>query len=114
VQRCKGEIGRMARMIENELELSKATHGHVPSDPVPLRGLVDAVVGDLRPRLEELGAEVVVEPLPEVFADPDQTRQVFGNLIENALKYRRPEVPLVVRVAEERRPDLDGLCEISI
>ena len=38
-------------------------------------------------------------PLPLVKVDPDQIRQLFQNLIDNSLKYRRPEEPPVVPVA---------------
>jgi signal transduction histidine kinase len=41
---------------------------------------------------------VEVEALPAVWADAQQMRQLFKNLIGNALKYRRPDVPLVVTV----------------
>jgi signal transduction histidine kinase len=102
-------------MIENELRLSKATHGEAPTDPVALGPLLKGLIADLGARLDAAAARVdVSEQLPAVFVDPDQARQVFGNLIENAVKYRRPESPLVVQIEVHRDGLPDGLCEIVV
>jgi light-regulated signal transduction histidine kinase (bacteriophytochrome) len=53
--------------------------------------------------IREAGATVTVEDLPTVMADGAQLAQVFTNLIGNALKYRRPDVPPEVRISAERR-----------
>lgn len=112
--KARNEIRRMAKMIENELRLSKATHGTAPTEPIELGPLLEAILHDLSPRLEEAGAKVEVSEMPRVFVDPDQARQVFGNLLENAVKYRRPDVPLRVHVQLGREPTLEGMCEIRV
>jgi len=50
---------------------------------------------NLRGAIEESGALVTHDPLPTVFADETQLIQLFQNLVGNALKYRRAEVPSV-------------------
>jgi signal transduction histidine kinase len=114
IGKARAEIRRMAKMIENELRLSKATHGEAPTEPVALTPLLGALLNDLAPRLTEANGQVEVEELPSVFVDPDQARQVFGNLLENAVKYRRPDVPLRVRIEHDREARTDGLCEIRV
>jgi signal transduction histidine kinase len=115
VAKSRSEIRRMSRMIENELRLSKATHGEAPTDPVELGPLLKSLLTDLAPRLEAATARVELgSDLPSVFVDPDQARQIFGNLIENAVKYRRPESPLVIRVEAHEEGSPDGLCEIVV
>jgi signal transduction histidine kinase len=114
VAKARAEIRRMAKMIENELRLSKATHGEAPTEPVALTPLLGALLNDLAPRLTEAAATVDVDELPSVFVDADQARQVFGNLLENAVKYRRLDVPLQVRIELGRDPLPDDLCEIRI
>ncbi len=50
-------------------------------------------------RIEQVNGRVEVGELPTVDADPLQVRQLMQNLIGNSLKYRRPDVPPVVRVS---------------
>jgi light-regulated signal transduction histidine kinase (bacteriophytochrome) len=49
----------------------------------------------LRSALNETGALVTHDPLPTVLADEMQLAQLFQNLVGNAIKYQRAEVPLV-------------------
>ncbi len=114
IQKAKSEIQRMARMIENELRLSKAAHGEVPTDPVPLTPIVQEVAADLAPKLETADARVDVGELPAALIDADQARQIFTNLIENAIRYRRPDATLEIRI-ESRREDVPAeFCEIVV
>ena len=73
--------------------------------PTDSRAAVERALHALETPLAEAGATVTVADLPTVMADPAQLEQVFVNLIGNALKYRRPEVPLAVRVSASRRGD---------
>jgi len=115
VVKAKGEIQRMAKMIENELRLSKAAHGEVPTEPVALGPLVQEVAASLAPQLEPIGARIEVGELPAAFIDSDQARQIFTNLIENAIRYRRTEVPLEIRIAAERTDELpSGFSDIVV
>jgi light-regulated signal transduction histidine kinase (bacteriophytochrome) len=61
--------------------------------------------------LREADATLTHDPLPVVMADPTQLAQVFANLISNAVKFRKPDVPLRVHVGVRR---LDGVWEFSV
>ena len=95
---------RMQELIESLLTLSRVTTKAEPFRPVDLNGVVRGVLSDLEVSIREAGATVHVEPLPTIDADATQLRQLFQNLIGNALKFRRPGAPPVVRVyaAEEQ------------
>ncbi|CAA7620081.1 ATP-binding protein [Magnetospirillum sp. UT-4] len=62
------------------------------------------VVDSLKPQIEDAGATVTVAPLPTVSADPEKLAVVFHALLDNAVKFRRLDVPCQVSVSAERHP----------
>lgn len=96
--RMTGAASRMQSLIDDLLSLSRVnTKGH-PMQYVELPLLVRDVVGDLEIRMQTTQGRVEVDDLPAVWGDAVQLRQLFQNLIGNALKFHRPDVPPVVRV----------------
>lgn len=101
LERMVGAATRMQALITNLLAFSRvATRVHEP-EPVALGQIVDEILLDLEQRISETDGRVEVGPLPTIEADPMQMRQLFQNLVGNALKYRRPEEPPIVRVSAE-------------
>lgn len=89
---------RMQAMIDGLLAYSRvSTHGR-PFEPVDLNEVVAEVISDLELRIERSQAQVIVKALPQLQADPLQMRQLFLNLIGNALKFHRAEVAPVVKI----------------
>lgn len=66
---------------------------------------------DLAVLLDESGARLEVERLPTVLADRSQIRQLFQNLLANAIHHRRDDEPPEIRVAAARD---DGFWRISV
>jgi light-regulated signal transduction histidine kinase (bacteriophytochrome) len=65
---------------------------------VDLNEVASGVVGDLEASIAEVGADVVLDPLPVVLGDAVQLRQVLQNLLSNALKFHREGEEPRVRV----------------
>lgn len=101
LSRMQDAAGRMQSLIQSLLGFSRIGTATDPHVPVDLDAVAQEVVGDLELRIQETGAKVEISDLPTIEADPTQMRQIFQNLIGNALKYRREGVAPVVRVSAE-------------
>ncbi|WP_455449865.1 PAS domain S-box protein [Natrinema thermotolerans] len=95
---------RMREMIDGLLEYSRVETNGNPFEPTDLNAVLEDVLADLQVRIEETDAEVTIGDLPRLEADASQLRQVFQNLLENALTYSGDEPPRI-RVDAERRGD---------
>jgi signal transduction histidine kinase len=91
LQTIRSSAVRAQEMMASLLKYSRAGQGDMERGPVDCAVLVERVVEELREPLSEAGAEVKAGPLPIVWGWEDRLRQVFQNLIENAIKYRRRE-----------------------
>ncbi len=102
---------RMQSLINDLLAFSRVSLSAQRFGAVPLASAVREALADLDVRVRETGATVDVGALPEVDGDWFQLRQLFQNLLGNALKFVRPGVPPLVRV---RAADVDGACEVRV
>ena len=102
---------RMKEMINDLLAYSRVETEAEPMEPVDSEAAVSNALDDLRLRIEENDAEIVVGDLPTVVADGNQLEQVFQNLVSNALKYRGEDPPRVEIDAE--RGDGEWLFRVS-
>lgn len=82
---------RMQSLIDDLLEYSRIATGSRPSTRVNLMTICREVLADLDARIESTGARIDLAQLPEIVADADQMRQMFQNLLGNALKFCSPE-----------------------
>jgi PAS domain S-box-containing protein len=89
-------VERFKRTIAYLTDITKLQKEHAqPTTEVPLRPVVDDVLLDLQPLIEELGAQVEVnlDSCHAVSFTAKNLRSVVYNLLSNALKYRHPERP---------------------
>jgi PAS domain S-box-containing protein len=102
---------RMGRLIEDLLQLTRVTTRAKPFERIALKQVLEDVLSDLEIRLKETGGRVVAGDLPTLDADPTQMRQLFQNLLGNALKFhKKGEVPVVEITAEASQ----GSCLIRV
>ena len=108
---------RMKKLIRDLLEFSRVTTHAQPFAPIDLNEVVAGVLQDLETRIAETEATITVGQLPTIEAEPTQMRQLFQNLISNAIKFHRDGIPPEINIAarcdfhpEEQRE----LCRISV
>jgi len=114
--RMQGSATRMRNLIDALLMFSRVTTKAQPFVPVDLASIAQEVLSDLEDRLDKSGGRVEVGAMPTVEADALQMRQLFQNLISNALKFARKSEPPVVRLESKmlNGSDGDASCEISV
>ncbi len=106
IEAISAQASRMSELIEDMLRLSRLGREPLQKRAVDMRGLVQEVVGELRAAEEPRSLDIRVGELPEVQADPSLLRQVWVNLVANALKFtRRREHALIEIGGAERAAD---------
>ncbi len=98
---------RMQDLINDLLALSRVGRTNAGFKPVDLNVCVATAISDLEARLTETGARVEVGALAEVPGDTSLLRQLFINLIGNAVKFRGPQPPRV-HISGAADPGSDG------
>ncbi len=88
----------MGRMITDMLELLRVVRVELTPQPVDMAELARSVWEGLSPAGE---AQLQVQAMPTALGDPILLRQVLSNLLDNAVKYARPEVGLQLVVGHD-------------
>lgn len=92
------EASRMGCLIDDLLELSRLGRQPIEKVPIDTERLVREVIGELRTQSEYDKASIEIAPLPSSYGARAQLRQVWQNLIGNALKYSGNRPDPVVRI----------------
>jgi hypothetical protein len=100
--RCLGQVRvsayRMAQLIEALLSFAKTSQQPLRRRPVSLAALLDDAVDEFRGEIASRHIDLEVHELPDCEADAALLRQVFVNLLSNALKYTRQQAHPVIEV----------------
>jgi PAS domain S-box-containing protein len=111
LERMQNAASRMQTLMQDLLAYSRVTSRAAPFAPVDLNVVVRDVLDDIETQIERTKGRVEVGDLPTLDADAGQMRQLFQNLISNALKFHHERVAPLVKVDSAR----DGVaCTITI
>lgn len=82
---------KMDGLINAILRLSREGRRTLTPEPLAMNALAQGLIDNVRHRLTERDAEAIIEgDLPDITSDRLAVEQVFGNLIDNAVKYLSP------------------------
>jgi PAS domain S-box-containing protein len=98
LQRIQEGTRRMGELIDDLLNLSRVGRHELQSQVISLENLVRQVMSDLEPECESRDIHWKIENLPCVACDGALLKQVFQNLLSNALKFTRPRRQAVIEV----------------
>ncbi|MDP5171153.1 MAG: PAS domain S-box protein [Bacteroidia bacterium] len=100
LKRMLSASARMQRLINDLLSFSRVSSRSNPVEAINLNSIVQDVLSDLEILIQESKCLIDVGELAVIEADPTQMRQLFQNLISNAIKFRSEENPWVQLYAE--------------
>ncbi|WP_417486087.1 PAS domain-containing protein [Maricaulis sp.] len=106
-----GAAHRMRQLIRDLLQYSRSSHVALDVQPVSLDDLMDGVMSDLDMSIRDCDAKVDYPRGLALAGDPVLLRQLFQNLIGNAVKYRDPERPPRIGVTVQ---DDEETCQITV
>jgi signal transduction histidine kinase len=101
LQRIQDGVRRMGVLVDDLLNLARIGRLELRQQVTGLDSLVKEVIADLKPDTEGRQVEWKVGNLPYVEGDPALLKQVFHNLLSNALKYSRPRSRGVIEIGKE-------------
>lgn len=96
---------RMGALIDDLLDFSRSGRSEFRPGPVDMGPAVADTIVALAEDLEGRDIEWVIPALPTVMGDANMLRQVWANLLQNAVKYTRDRHPARIEISVETRPD---------
>ncbi len=113
LERIIGASSRMQRLVADLLVFSRVSADEAPMAAVDLNQVVSEVLMDLELTIIDVGGTVSVGDLAVVSGNSTQLRQLFQNLIGNAIKYRKSEAAPLVSVRSVDTPDGSVCIEVE-
>jgi signal transduction histidine kinase len=104
LNRIAKSANEMNKLIDDLLTFSRTNRAEMRRALVNLEDLLEEVIQALQPEMEGRNITWEKAPLPHAFADPSLLRQVFSNLVCNAIKYTRLRDPAKIEIGCKMEP----------
>ncbi len=98
LQRIIASAENMRLLINNLLEFSRITKSTQPFSPANLNFILHQVKTELELIIEETGTVIQCDHLPTIIGSATQLKQLFTNLINNSIKFRKPYVRPIINI----------------
>jgi len=98
VQKIGTSASRMTTIINDLLQYSNQKFEGMQEN-IDLNEVIDQVRNDLEITIEQNNASIIAERLPELYAVKGQITQLFLNLVSNAIKFAKKDIPAVIVIS---------------
>jgi PAS domain S-box-containing protein len=98
VQYILAGVAKIDQLLSGFLRFSRLGRAALRIERLDMDAMLSGIREAMKFQLEETGARVSVEHLPQCLGDATLINQVFSNLLDNAIKYRSPARPLIITV----------------
>lgn len=106
IDRIMKSSERMQMLIKNILSFSRSATYSGAFEPTDLNQLLEGLISDLEVSIQQKHAVIDIDPLPVMNILPNQFRQLFQNLIINALKFSKQNEPPRIHIYAEKMKGL--------
>jgi len=110
IRYIQSAVGRVARIIDAMLRLSRAGRVEYQWQMIDVARIVRKVIDALRDTITAKKADVIVDELPWTWGDPTAVEQTFANLIANAVQYLDPAREGRIEVGSTEPPQSGNLA----
>lgn len=111
IERMQNSATRMQQLITDLLSYSRITRPIETFEKVDINEIITTVTYDLKFTIDQLDAEISVGSMPIIEGNFTQMHQLFQNLISNALKFHKKDIPPRVVISSSVVIGKDALRE---
>ena len=105
LQRIRKSANRMQLLVKTLLDYARLGRQSMSLEPVDLKVVIQECLADSETLLVDSGTMVQVKgEYPQVLGDQALLRQVFQNLIQNSVRYAKPNIPALIQIRGARSP----------
>ena len=108
VERIQAGTQKMGLLVDELLNLARVGRHALNRQPIRLNAIISEVIAMLQPDREGRQVEWVIAELPLVECDPVLVKQIFQNLLANALKFTRSRAPAIIEISHKETADDQG------
>jgi light-regulated signal transduction histidine kinase (bacteriophytochrome) len=102
IDRMVAACDNMRKLIDNLLEFSRISLNNPPPQQISLEEILRRALDELDLKISETNATITVGDLPVIEGISSQLQQVFSNLLNNSIKFRKNDTPLKISVYSKK------------
>ncbi|HOZ88312.1 MAG TPA: ATP-binding protein, partial [Bacteroidia bacterium] len=102
LKRILSATASMQTLLEDLLSFSRLSFDEKKFEKVSVNSCIESVIADLEVKIEETKTVISCDRFPEIEAYPSQIKQLFNNLIGNAIKFRKPGAACTINIASHK------------